>query len=46
MNQTEPGPRIPDVPHGTLAGWLQGCRCLCCMAAKRANPDVKDPAEK
>lgn len=38
--------RIPDAPHGTLAGYLAGCGCMWCLSAKAANAVTISPTVK
>ncbi len=37
---------ILNAPHGTLAGYRMGCRCLWCQAACQAHLEPSDPARK
>lgn len=36
-------PRVADAPHGTLAGYVLGCRCLWCTSAKTATVGSDQP---
>jgi hypothetical protein len=40
--------RGPQVPHGTLTGWLEGCDCAQCREAQNdaANARFRRPAQK
>lgn len=37
---------ILNAPHGTLAGYRMGCRCLWCQAACQAHSEFTGPAAK
>ncbi|MGQ0717891.1 MAG: hypothetical protein ACT4NP_11375 [Pseudonocardiales bacterium] len=34
--QRESRERVPDAPHGTLAGYQRSCGCMWCRSAKTA----------